>query len=78
MNDRRKFLAAMAGVAALSGCVAEENEKTETPEPDEIGPGTSATPPTQPGQDVDSEVWQYVLDSLEYQNRALEQLLREQ
>ena len=72
--DRRKFLAAAAGLAALAGCTGAEssmNNSTAGGAPE--GP----SPPSRPVQNVDNEVWQYVLDSLEYQNATLEQIRSE-
>lgn len=70
--DRRKVLATVgaAGVAALAGCTGEPPSDTD-------GNEASLSPPTRPVQNVDSEAWQYVLDSLEYQNAILNQLASE-
>lgn len=62
--DRRKFLAGAAGlgIASLAGCSAEPAERSQELKRPE------------PPSDPDNEYWQFVIDSLDYQNRMLERM----
>lgn len=70
---RRKALAAGGSVAALAlaGCAAEEGENQDSTSDGEAQDlGRPPTPPAVP----DDEYWAFVVESLDYQNRALAQL----
>lgn len=74
--DRRSLLAAtgVAGAAALAGCVGEEGDGSGNVT-DGSGPsGNALTPPSAPPV-PDDQYWAYVVQSLQYQNHALEQLI---
>lgn len=67
--SRRKALAggAALGAVALAGCAAEDSSEGDTTSTDSGVP----TPPSAPSGEPDNVYWQYVVESLDYQNQAL-------
>jgi hypothetical protein len=79
--SRRKTLAAVAGAGgiALAGCTGKEkNNGGDSSSGDgSSGASVNAAPPTPPSKPPDNQYWQYVVDSLEYQNEMLQALANE-
>lgn len=66
---RRRLLggaAGAAGLVALAGCTTSEEQKQAM---NQAQQQASTDPPTPPSATPENEVWQYVVDSLEYQNQ---------
>lgn len=79
--SRRRTLAAVAGAGglALAGCTGKEKNDGGNSSSDDGASGGSVdtVPPEPPSTPPDNAYWQYVVDSLEYQNDVLEQLASE-
>jgi hypothetical protein len=78
--SRRKTLAAVAGAGgiALAGCTGKEKNNGDSSSGDGSSSASAdATPPTPPSKPPDNQYWQYVVDSLEYQNEMLQALANE-
>lgn len=74
---RRRALAAGGSVAALAlaGCT-EEAQDSQNSTDGEGAQQVSPTPPSAPPV-PDDQYWAFVVESLDYQNRALESLLED-
>jgi len=72
--DRRKFLAAtgVAGAGLLAGCNGPTEEKLARTAAKELDSVADESPPEPPTELPDGEHWQYVVESLDYQNRLLQ------
>lgn len=75
---RRRALAAGGSVAALAlaGCT-EEGQDSQDGTDGESGEQGGLVPPSAPTV-PDDEYWAYVVESLDYQNAVLEQLLEDE